>query len=66
MIYHKQNDISSDAICNYLKASTICNEVELMSDNRVDVCLFIKCQPCFDDEQTFSLLIPALTHVATC
>lgn len=38
----------------------ICHEVELLSDNRVDLCLLVKCQPCFDDEQTSSLPIPAL------
>ena len=44
--------------------STICHEVQRMSDNRFDQCLLVKCQRHFDVPSWFLLLLT--THVATC
>lgn len=44
--------------------STICREVQRMSDNRFDQCLLVKCQRHFDVPSWFLLLLT--THVATC
>lgn len=54
----------------YFMPVTLCHKaVAPVSDDMLDVCLFIKCQRCFDEEQTsFSpRSLPFLiTHVATC
>lgn len=43
----------------HLISTTICYEVDFLSDNRVCLCVLPECQPCFDDGEACSLLAPA-------